>query len=137
MDWVKRIIFVAVLLAAGLTFYFGYWNFRDVERGAKQGLKEVKEATGMKPNVVQDKGHAEQCRQNLKLLESIKRQIAEERGTVSVSWEEIRKRCKNGVLPTCPDGGEYQLNGTGQPVSCSIGNNNTMDRSDDHHIAGF
>ena len=137
MKWWMNFVIIAVIGIAGFAFYKGYWNVKDVERGAKKSLSKVKQATGMKRNLTKGAGGAAACRDNLKTIESIKRQISDTKGSRAASWTEVNKHFKSGKAPRCPDGGEYKLNSIGFVATCSIGNNDTQKTDDDHIISGF
>lgn len=80
--------------------------------------------------------HAKTCRQNLRMIESAKRKIAEDRGQAigDVSWGDVLKAMNMTQIPKCPDGGEYILGPLGTLPRCTIGGNGTRRVEDDHII---
>ncbi len=92
-------------------------------------------ATGPSANEVQ---MAEQCRQNLRRIESAKRAIATRTGVAvgAVSWDSVLKEL-GGVMPKCPKAGTYSLRSLEQLPTCSVGANGTPEPGDDHQIRSF
>ena len=67
---------------------------------------------------------ANACVNNLRLLEAVKMQWAQQNGkqnTDTPTMEELRPYFKpNGVVPVCPDGGVYTLGAMSEQPTCSI-----------------
>src|SRR6266480_1912542 len=67
-----------------------------------------------------------QCVDNLRYIEILKREWANEKGKSSndvPSWDDLRPfpdRWSNNI-PVCPSGGSYKLNRVGEAPTCSIG----------------
>ena len=143
MSWWMKLIVGLVIAIAGYTFYAGMWSGGDVKRAARKTVGSAKSKANRIAGVQSLKGgsvgDAKKCRENLRRLESIKRDLADQQGRNygSVSWEEVRARFPKGKVPTCPDGGEYTLGEVGTVCRCSVGNNGTPNTTDDHTIAGF
>jgi hypothetical protein len=80
--------------------------------------------------------HAKICRENLRMIESAKRRVAQDRGQAigDVSWGEVLKAMNRTEIPKCPDGGEYILGPLGSLPRCTIGGNGTIRVEDDHII---
>jgi uncharacterized protein (DUF3084 family) len=67
--------------------------------------------------------NANACIANLRALDAAKQQWALEkaRGTDAVpTAQDLLPYLKDGVFPTCPDGGNYTLNAVGELPTCSI-----------------
>lgn len=143
MRWYTKLIIVAVAALLGFTFYLGWWDFGDVEIKTRQAYHKTKDTLNTKAGIGgKSVGTAEDariCRENLKRLESAKREVADLQGrnVGTVSWEAVAKRFPGGVVPQCPAGGEYNLNPLGQLPQCSIGSNAPGDQSDNHVISGY
>lgn len=71
----------------------------------------------------QAREHADKCVANLRRIEGAKDLWAQENqkpvGSVPTSAQ-LAPYCANGVFPTCPDGGVYNVNPIGLPPTCSI-----------------
>ncbi len=80
--------------------------------------------------------NAKICRQNLNVIESAKRKVAQNRGQAvgDVSWSEVLREMDLRKAPKCPDGGEYDLNQLGSLPRCTISGNGTRRVEDDHII---
>jgi hypothetical protein len=65
-----------------------------------------------------------QCISNLRLIDSAKNQWALENHKTNgnVGGEDIQPYLgRNAEIPKCPDGGNYTIDGIGEPPKCSIG----------------
>jgi hypothetical protein len=82
---------------------------------------------------------ASKCRENLRMIESAKRAVAEREGKSvgEVSWSAVLKEMNLTDPPKCPSGGEYTLGNIGETPRCSIGANDTIDKADDHILVNF
>lgn len=78
------------------------------------------------------------CRDNLKRIESAKRQVAAEKAIAAgaVSRDDVARKL-GGALPVCPNGGTYAIHDLGRMPTCSVGSAGTPDKSDDHVILIF
>jgi len=141
-----RLSVIAILVVAvvGALIYFGFISKEDVEQTGRVAVADVKKlgnsitapVEGVSPQAV---AVANQCRENLKRIESAKRAIADSTGRASgaVSWDEVLRHMGARKPPACPGGGAYSLNTIGTAASCSISGNGTASRDDDHGIMNF
>jgi hypothetical protein len=136
-----------ILLGVGLlgAIYVGLIDPRRVKVQARNALSNVgSAAAGALSSGSPGAGRtnspavAEECRQNLRRLESAKRALAS-RGmfaTGSVSWDAVVKEL-GGRRPACPAGGTYHLGTLQQLPTCSVAGGGTVDSRDDHVIKAY
>lgn len=81
---------------------------------------------------------ADQCRRNLRLIESAKRRAAAEEGVAAgfVSNADIEKALGHKI-PRCPAGGQYFIGPVVQLPACSISDSRSGDPRDDHIITQY
>lgn len=97
-----------------------------IERGM-QTLSGTREAAAQ----------AEQCRANLLAIQKAKQAAAARRNRTSgpIPVEQVLAEMGATEMPACPAGGNYLLNEIQQLPTCSIGDNGTPKKDDDHIIA--
>ncbi len=138
----SAIAFIAIVVV-GLLLFFGVINIRDLSTAGRVARANAKamERQALSPLYVPEKdiANAKICCQNLKLLESAKRAVAEQanRASGTVSWSEVLRHMGLKQPLQCPAGGSYSLNQIGQAVTCSIQANGTASHADDHNIRNF
>ncbi|MBN1867189.1 hypothetical protein JW916_07825 [Candidatus Sumerlaeota bacterium] len=112
------------------------YNAENAAYDARHQVKRVVEPSGP---VYNDPKAAEQCRENLKRIESAKRHAATQLSIASgdVPLDAILKAMGVSELPRCPAGGEYRIGPVGTMVRCSIGTNATATHDDDHFIRDY
>ena len=131
------IIFVVIAAVAGAGWYF-YNNQSKLDEIKGEARQEFYKAKGKVSSSTQspkgDPQSAAACKENLKRIESAKRQIASQKGlaTGTISRDEILKVL--GSAPKCPSGGTYSFNDIGRMPSCSVGSAGTSTPDDDHVI---
>ncbi|GAB4317102.1 MAG: hypothetical protein Kow0059_09990 [Candidatus Sumerlaeia bacterium] len=133
------IVVLGVIVGIGALFYTGVldWDqIRNRSRGAVYQAEGVISRSLEGPKG--DPKAAAICRENLKRIESAKRQVAAEKSIVvgAVSRDDVARKL-GGQLPVCPSGGTYSINELGRMPTCSIGSAGTPDKSDDHAILTF
>ena len=145
----KKLLFVAILVGILLVVgaVLGLYDWRSakttIEVQASNVVSKVEQAAKISPpgtvkptgNAVKD---AENCRENLRRIQSAKRAVMARGGlTVNdVSIDAVKKEL-GGTVPRCPNGGEYVLGNMQTNVRCTIAGNRTTDPADDHMISKF
>ncbi len=135
----KEIIVIVVIIAViGGLFATGILDWEEVYGKVRSIFYRAPEMlSGPEKG---DLNQAAQCRANLKMIESAKRRVAEEKGYgagARFTWEDICKTMGWKEPPKCPSGGTYTLSPQGILPRCSIGDNGTLDRDDDHVIRNY
>ena len=135
----KKILVLAVLGAVVIViFASGIISWESVGPRLRylffRGGAEAKQAFATSD--LKNVENAKICRQNLRMIESAKRKVAQDRGQAigDVSWSEVLKEMNLREMPRCPDGGEYSLSQLGSLPRCTIGGNATRRVEDDHMI---
>ena len=134
---------IAVVVVGGVVALYatGRLDKEETKQLARQAYYAGRGAAGAaksKPITRGDTSTAGQCRENLKRIESGKRQAGRDRGnaTGAVSVSEVEESL-GGSLPKCPEGGRYTLRAMEYLPRCSIGIQGNTDKSDDHVILEF
>jgi hypothetical protein len=129
---------LAVLFSTGVLDW-GYWKSwtRATARSAAGGASQFMEPVNVVPGKSAVEGAAA-CRANIRRIEQAKRLAAQSSGVtkVEVSWNELLPHLGK-QRPACPSGGSYNLGTHHNVCRCTISNNRTSDRSDDHILEGF
>ncbi len=135
----KKILVLAVLGAVVIViFASGIISWESVGPRLRylffRGGAEAKQAFATSD--LKNVENAKICRQNLRMIESAKRKVAQDRGQAvgDVSWSEVLEEMNLREMPKCPDGGEYSLGQLGSLPRCTIGVNGTRRVEDDHMI---
>lgn len=132
----RGLIFLVVIIGiVGGLFAFKILDY-EVVYGKLRALffRAPEVLSGPKPGNLQN---AEICRQNLRFIESAKRRVAEQKGLPAgarLTWEDLCKVMNWKEPPKCPEGGKYTLNPLAILPLCTVGDNGTLDKSDDHII---
>lgn len=134
---------ILIVGAAAFMFLTGRWDWNEAKVQSKRLAHEGAGAVaglGGSAVVKRDPKVAAECRENLMTIERAKRRAAQEKhggvagGTVSA--EEVAA-ANGGKLPECPAGGTYSIGPLNTLPRCSIYDNGTQDREDDHFIRNF
>ena len=135
----KKFVILGVIAAVVIVvFATGIISWEDVGPQVRnlffRGKSEAKQAFATSD--LKNVENAKICRQNLRVIESAKRKVAQDRGQAvgDVSWSEGLREMNVREKPKCPDGGEYHLGQLGMLPRCTISGNGTRRQEDDHII---
>jgi hypothetical protein len=143
----SRGLFILIALGvAGLAaaFYlgildWGYWRSRTRTQVA---VVTSNVTTGLTPTArfspEQARQNARVCLENLRRIESAKRQAAAKAGVTvrDVAVADVLPFL-GGKMPVCPSGGTYSIMNNQTLPQCSIMGNGTIDKADDHILRSF
>lgn len=136
--YLPMIVGIGVVVGILALFWTGVLDFDQIRNKTRQIFYQGRGAANSAMQSPKgDPKTAAACRDNLKRIESAKRQVAGEKSITigAVSRDEVAKKM-GGAIPTCPAGGTYNINDLGRMPSCSFGSG-TAGPGDDHVILNF
>lgn len=140
--FIKLGIVAVVVGGAAFMWFTGRVDKHAVEQAGRQAYYKTRggAAQVLKPSAPTKSGPAaaEQCKKNLREIETGKRKVASRRGAGvgAVSVAEVEEALGHR-LPRCPGGGKYSLRNLEYLPHCSIGNQGDANPANDHTIRQF
>jgi hypothetical protein len=139
----QKIILIAMAAAVVALFAVGIVKWEQAAAWGRrlfyQGRSAAARATDFSTPQLNNVPAAQQCRANLRLIESAKRKVAQDKSMAigRLSWDDVKKELPGRQIPRCPMGGTYSIGNLGQMPTCSIASAGTGRDEDDHIVINY